>query len=333
LLHWRANDAPFYASPQDKAFCAPYLLRELKPSANLLSDLVQTQLTSTNPVTRKVAIEILGAAGEGSERVVPSLVAGLQDQDPDCVHAAVFALARLGPASAPAVPALATMLKSETIADRRKLLGLALAQIGGAAKPAVPVIQPLFRNETDWYDRCKWAGYLCKIDSNQTEALNFLIDGATNRESTNDAEAAISVLSTIGPNARPAASVCLAILSSPTNDFWSEAAAALEKMNAPKEMYLPALKTRLHSRNDGLTAAKLIFSLDPNDQDAIAVLIQSLRNCGPDQLEVFVELGSAGPMAAPAIPAIEEALKNKEPQIRDVARWGLRQIQTNSAPK
>lgn len=81
---------------------------------------------------------------EASESVLPTLIEGLQSNDPAHKVYAAYACRSLGPAAAPAVPAITVLLKDDHEAVVQHAIQ-ALATIGPAAAPATPLLVELLQ--------------------------------------------------------------------------------------------------------------------------------------------------------------------------------------------
>ncbi len=56
----------------------------------------------------------------------------------------------------------------------------AMAEMGSNAAAATPLLKEMFEKETRWPWRCNYAADLYEIDSQQTEAFDFIMGGLTN---------------------------------------------------------------------------------------------------------------------------------------------------------
>jgi HEAT repeat protein len=105
-------------------------LKELGPEAKAaLPAVVRTLRVETEPATRKVAAEALGAFGAASAATVPDLVEALGDRNEYTREEVVRALGSIGPKARAAVPALQPFLKDED-EDIREAAEDAVARIG-----------------------------------------------------------------------------------------------------------------------------------------------------------------------------------------------------------
>ncbi|MBI3944726.1 MAG: HEAT repeat domain-containing protein [Armatimonadetes bacterium] len=88
----------------------------------------------------------LWRVGGRAEAVVPMLVGHVQRATGDELHHAAKILRELGPAAAPAVPALIEVLGDREWQERRQCAIEVLGRIGPAAEPAVPALVAMLRD-------------------------------------------------------------------------------------------------------------------------------------------------------------------------------------------
>jgi HEAT repeat protein len=122
----------------------------------------------------------------------------------------------------------------------------------------------------------------------------------------------------------------LQTLSLATNlTLWQMAAEALRKSGAPKEICLPALKTKLDSNDEYVreNAAAEVLRSDPSDHDAHVAMMNLVRKSALLADYASEELGRAGPAAREAVPVLKDALKSRNKRVREAAAWALKRIE------
>jgi len=241
-------------------------------SSRIEADINALKDKGADPRDRRDAASALGIIGPAAAPAIPALVEALKDNgaDPSVRQSAAFALGNIGPAAAPAIPALVEALKDkgEDWEVRRDAVS-ALGKIGPAAAPAIPAL---------------------------VDALKDKGEDPSVRRSV------ASVLGNIGPAAAPAIPALVDALKDKGADPSGRQSAALALGNT------------------GAAAAP-----------AIPALVDALKDKGEDlsvrQSAAFA-LGDIGPAAAPAIPALVEALKDKgaDPSVRKSAALALEMI-------
>lgn len=156
------------ASPE---IVVPALVKALKDSDQTVVGNAIDALTSLGPQVvpraaaalqnkdlRHYAVRVLARLRAGAKDAVPSLIAVLNDPDPEFVREAQFALGNIGPAAAPAVPMLLRSLASANERVRNSAF-YAIGHIGPAAKDAVPTLQKMLAGNKDEFVHaaCLWA--------------------------------------------------------------------------------------------------------------------------------------------------------------------------------
>jgi HEAT repeat protein len=122
------------------------------------------------PWLRTEVCRVVGGLGPAAAPAVPALIALLRADDPELRQEAVRALGRIGPGAAPAVPALIELLEGPD--DR--LAAEALGQIGPAAAAAGPALLRMLR-DSHFIDRLA-AVALIRIDRENRAAVRTILE-------------------------------------------------------------------------------------------------------------------------------------------------------------
>jgi hypothetical protein len=239
----------------------------------------------------------------------------------------------IGPPAKSAVPALVDLLKASPprAGVRPDFIISILGNIGSNAAPAIPDVQRWFDQEANVDHKCTAATALFRMDSGQTNALNFLLSCLTNNDPTIIKGVVVHDLGEIGPNAKAAVPYLLEVIKGTDFTTITEVPSALTHIGVGSDVILSALKEHLKSRDEGLRigVSALILDLAPADRDAQQVLMNAIR--GGSGFEDFAinALGNTGPAASNAIPILRGVVRDGTRPHRDAARQALRRIERN----
>jgi HEAT repeat protein len=278
---------------------------------------------------REKAATTLGAVGAGRPDAVAALVAALRDESAKVRHAAAEALARFGPAAAAAVPAL-----TEALNDRQAEVCSgavrALGQIGAAAAGTVPAVLALQEHE---FASVRYQAVMALPrlgEPGVAEVVRRL------REPGRHAYL-IGALSRCGGVDPAIVRELVAILRDRSHPERAAAAAALGDFRPAPEPTVAALVEALDEDDDALreAAAKALVILTINAKDAVIplagvavpALTRAVRNgtyrTRVDACRALEKLAAA---AAPALPALTDAVNDPDFIVRQCARAALRAI-------
>ncbi|MBI4861076.1 MAG: HEAT repeat domain-containing protein [Candidatus Riflebacteria bacterium] len=109
-------------------------------------DWLEAATSSTDPLVRNGAINLLSAAGAGGARAIPCLIAATKDPDHDVRRVAGEALARLAPSDERVVQAL-TRLGSDPVDQVRRQLAPAVARAVGRGAHRLETLLATLRRE------------------------------------------------------------------------------------------------------------------------------------------------------------------------------------------
>jgi HEAT repeat protein len=357
-----AWDVPDFFGLEDKSESASELINHLQPPYGLVLPLIKPALDSTNATLHYRALDILFSCG-GDTNDLPLILRcfarALHYRDRESRHLALLAFAGSNnrALTKAEVPDLLDILNDNKGPDGLYVeAASALGSIGTNAAAAVPPLQSLFKHETNWFARAKLAGALCSIDANQKDALGFLIDGLKDESlpGTNGSRAlsamgfspyperhshawnAASELSTVGPNARPAAPALIDALNSTNYEVWSEAGLALNSIGMSKETFLPKLEEKLAPEHDPqklYVFAHGILRIDPTDHEAHLALMKLIERRTVADTNAIELLRRIGPDAREAVPVLQEVLQSDDKGLREAAAAALRHIQAKDTVK
>lgn len=261
-----------------------------------------------NPSARLDAAQALAQLGTLAREAVPALSKTLEDKDPEIRSSAVIALGEIGAAASEAVPAIARRLADEDwfvcVAAAQ-----ALARMGPAARSAIPALSKALQPNGDirQYRPIREAAVaqaILKIDPkarSASKAVSLLVDkllGDDRVDSNGTRVVGARALGDCGPAASSAT---------------------------------PALVKRLKDKDGGVrvASAAALVKIAPDKQlpGAVASLVRDLKDADVlTRILAADALGEIGPRARSAVPALEAALKNSEPDVAKAAERALKAL-------
>jgi len=266
------------------------------------------ELRNPKPAVRAQAALALAELGSAAREAEPSIVAALKDKDPEVRYAAVLALMASGAESPAAVGGLALALQDPAWFVRYPAT-LALERLGPKAKSAVPAL----------------------IDAMQPK------DGVKDFRPIRCARAAVA-LAKIDPSAKEIQNAVPLILEKllgydgdGSDGARAVGATALGDLGAAAVSALPALVKRLKDEEGDVRVAAAVSLIkiapEKHAEAALATVVAELKN--PDLLIRVVAvdaLGDLGPRARSASAALNGALRDPEPEVRQAAKDALQKI-------
>lgn len=247
-----------------------------------------------------------------------------------------FAAAQLGLIGSnalPAVPALIKKLEESDAGTELSVISIALKKIGASSESILPILKQKLAFGDD-LTRLGAAREIIYMVPGDREAQSLLISAI--RDHSRYEVGAIIYLGWTGTNAlADAIQGLMGVFDESKPDNWSFAATALKNIHAPQDFFMPKLKEKLKSPSDSIQYKTdfIILDIDPTDQDAVLNLTELVRKNSVDTESAIDALGEAGSAAREAIPALKEALKNNDKDIRKAARSALRKIQAKEGAK
>jgi HEAT repeat protein len=275
---------------------------------------------------RKRTAECLGDLGPRARPAVADLVRAAGDADPAVSWAAIDALGQLGPDAAPAVPALVEALRS---ASTRGAAVDALGQVGPKARAAVPALERVLRGE-DHSVRWAAASALVRIGGPGAEpGVRYLLETAVRRRERNWTDATHILMA---PTGRPALPALLGAVRDPLVRDLAEEIAREVSVYLTKDP-LADVKGLLEDRDAGVrsVAAWLLYGARAVEvKDVVAVQRGALKAADPwARRQAARYLGSLGPAARDAAPALTAALQDPDEGVRTAAARALKNVQPN----
>jgi HEAT repeat protein len=274
---------------------------------------------------QKMAAESLGDLGPESQAAVAALVKAAKDSDPTVSWAAIDALGQIGPGAEAAVPTLIETLKD---AGTRGAVVDALGQMGRKAQTAIPALEGLLKGD---HVNIRWpaAASLVRIGGPGAKAgVQFLLrpDSVPGR-SRYDATHILTA-----PSAREALPELISAVRDPALRDAATDVAGNVSMYWKKELIPDGVRTLLHDEDPAVRCVAAWF-LHRGGQalaikDALAVLQETLKSPDPwVRRQAARCLGSLGPNAKDAAPALSALVDDKDEGVRDAVAKALKSIQ------
>jgi len=286
-----------------------------------------------------ISTDVGGTAGAELASVGPAVVpkliqllakeAGPRPAGSDIINA----LAAIGPEAASATPVLIDIVTSQA-ADRdvisfQELAVHALGCIGtGDAKVESALKELLTSNDPGL--RLWSAAALARIGCASDAALPVLIDGLRTRQLSEPLGLEVTrAMGFLGPAARPATPLLVAMLQGGFADWRAAAATSLGKIDPDPKIAVPGLQKTLRDSNWQVAQAGAVAlaKIGPDAAPAIPELRDALRNdCWNIRKAAVVALGQIGPASKEAVPELAYALKDMVWSVREAAAIALGKI-------
>jgi HEAT repeat protein len=310
----------------------------VSPRPRELLELFGTLLEDPDLQVAGSAAQAVWEATKDAERVTPTLLRLLKDQDPFKHAVALQTLRQMGPAALPCLPALlhgptgdftslgevvrqigpaalpdllAAADVKTTGAVRRK----AVTVLGHAGPDAVPHLLRLL-DDVNPGVREAAVSSLGAVGPKAKEALPAL-EKIVKEEKGYIRTLALFSLGKLGAEAKPALPLLLESVRGKDAELRFPALVALEQVPGDAKDVVPALDEAIKADVPPafrLKAARLRLKLDPDPDPVLPVLGELLKEILTQQ-EVIAVLGELGPKAAPALPQLMEIAQAKTPPV------------------
>jgi HEAT repeat protein len=258
------------------------------------------------------------------DRLVAFLVKALRDEDGDVRADAASTLASLGPAAAPALPALVAVVKDPALSNDQAVYALAALKTGRAT-----VISTLIE-VLDSYRRGSAAA---RVLAASPESTSPAVIAALIESAKKDMDHSVEALGQIGPPAQAAVPLLLERAKNPAVRGYAriDAIEALIAIGADETEIREAIVFNLGHRSpdDGtftrLKAIQVLGKLERKAQPALPDLLKILEE-NPTDYEFSILINTLGQMEAPpetTKPVLMKALDQKDWNLRTKAAEGL----------
>jgi HEAT repeat protein len=284
---------------------------------------------------RVTAAEALWQVTRKGDVAAPALAAALKEKDVTVRRRAAESLWRMGPEARTAAAALAAALRDPD-RDVRRDAAESLWRIGPPARAAIPPLSRALQDEDGNVSRSA-AGALGAFGPEARTAVPALTEALRHRDMETRHFAARALVRVGDQKAKQAAAPVLREVlrrGAPAQRVRAEIIVLLWRIGPEPASTFPGLEQG--DPGDVPCAVQLLNGVystkaDPETRkNAVPVLVAAFRGLRsrPDFRATFAStLGQIGPEARAAIPALTEALKDKDANVRKAAAEALERVQ------
>lgn len=285
-----------------------------------------SELKSKSATKRAEAAETLGILGADAAAAVPALMSALKDSDSNVRSAAAEALGKIRAQPAVVIPAL---IEGFTEKDPEKLTPFVVACAQYVAvKPAayLPTIRATLKDNSRRFGA---ALLLAGMGKDAAPALPDVLGLAQDPMAGVRVACAMS-LGGIGAPPETSVPLLIKLLKDSDAEVRLAAAEALGDIGLPASAALPDLVAALKDKEDEVRvyASLAITKMPTKAADAIPALVEALQKDEAVKVRANAEyaLGLIGVPAAPQLPVLTEALKDKSLLIGTAAGTNIRRV-------
>jgi HEAT repeat protein len=304
---------------------------DAKAAAPALAELVK----GADRNARLVAAGTLERIGPEAKAAVPALVELLKEKDSVVRLRATAALLRVGAEPKDVVPGLADAVRDLSVLTELRNAE-ALRRYGNEAEPLRPALRDLL-GHADVFTRLAAAELLWQLDPAEKDAaVPVLLEALTNPAPAARLGAAAALCRVDPDNPRGPAALTAA-LADPDPFVRQEAARAVGRVGPDAKALLPALSAILEDEEapTRVTAAFAVWKVGQKADKATAACVACLKAspCATFRAQAALVLGEIGPDAKDAVPALRDALKDRNRGVRVAAAEALRKVDAEAAAK
>ena len=290
-------------------------------------------LGDTDPQIRLKASDILGHLRSTSAPAVPALITLLRDEHVDVRKSAKEALIDIG---APSVKPVLKLLSDEDVKIRESAAEI-ISRAGYATQETLPTLVERLKLEEIESGRVRiyWAlaGIAYSVKKHQGEQTNELLEiliQGLDSENPEIRKSCANGLGNLEEGAKSGVPALIQRLKDKHPDVISEAAKALGYIGAKE-----AIKDLLKALDDSVTAcewwtflrvADALKKLGADNNDLIPIYIRGLSAKRSRSLIPSSASDFLGDIGEEAIPALREAAKSDNPEVVEYANWALYRI-------
>ena len=246
-----------------------------------------------NPHTGSRAIyELMNELGPAAREATPAIIPALKSDDEFTASCAAEALSKIDAPPDLALPALLDAMRTSPHADTRLFAAQSVGRFGEKAKPVVPE--------------------MVKLLPQQEPKVQIMI---------------AKVILMLAPPNPPALNTLVFLLKSEDAEIRENAVSALRELGLTAHDAIPAIIPLLSDQNEttGRIAAWALYTAGTPPETAVPLLVSALKNsplAGVRNSAAWT-LGLYGPAAQAAGPALQAALQDKDPDVREAAQKAL----------
>jgi HEAT repeat protein len=262
-----------------------------------------------SPHVRRESLEMLQKCDP--QDAAPTFLALLKEADPSFQLIVLKSLRKIGPAAAPAVPELISLVEKgedETAFQATLVLG----GIGAEAKPALPALMKAAKVQNDQLALPFGAiGALAlisaELDDDPAPVVEVLIESL---ERDRFRRQSVGLLGHIGPRAAKAVPSLLQLLPSEYDNLHFIVTQAISKIGPAANAAVPTMKKLLDDENDIVYAHALdtLVAISPDPEEFVRLLLTMLSQEKNEQRRSHL-IDSLGKMGSKAKAAVPELIK------------------------
>ena len=289
-------------------------------------DSLNWAMRDEKPAVQSRLAKVVAKIQAAAKPRVPGFIRAMADEDQGVRSRAAKQLGYIGAQAGQAVQPLIEALGDKQWAVRLAVAE-ALAKIAPNSKGVQQALMRTARKDGHWWVRKAAAAGLLR-------AHPPVLDNAVEALRDNNLSVRMGIaweLGQLGPAAGPAIPALVKALGDENGSVRDSAARALGKIGPPARAALPALRKALTDKHEDtrVDAALSLWRLDPSSAGAaLPVIVEMLVAKHPQRrVTGALVLGQMGPAAKKAIPALKEALKDEDEDVRKAAAEALKKIQ------
>lgn len=270
---------------------------------------------------------VLTEMGDKAAPAVPELTEVLKHQDPDVRMQALITLGTIGSAAAPAVPEIAKLLESDEFEAVRFSAAFALGSINHKDEAATKALVAAARSDKPILKAVSlWA--LAHQNPDKLGVVAYAAQQLAKGLTSNDAELRTVAAKMLGQFGSHPEIVGPALIKAMHDSDPRVVSHALDALATIGPKMLPRICEALKDRRRHFAAA-LIYRLGPQAAPAVPAIIEALQALSSSEEDVLfrrhaqLALSAIGPEAKDAIPLLIESLASDDMEVRGTACYAL----------
>ena len=278
---------------------------------------------------------VLAEMGEKAAPAVPELTDVLKHQDPDVRMQALITLGKIGSAAAPAVPAIVKLLESDEFEAVQFTAAFALGAINQKDEAATRALVAAARSDKPMLKAVSlWT--LAHQNPDNLEVVGYAAKTLAAGLTSEDAELRTAAAKMLGEFGSYPEIVGPALAAAMRDSDPRVIGHALDALAGLGPKILPKVTEALKDQRRHFAAA-LIYRLGPQAAPAVPAIIEALREppANDDDLlfrqHAQLALAAVGPEAKDAVPVLIESLASDDPEVRGSACFALGKIGAGAA--
>ncbi len=306
------------------------------PALATFAEQVQDDVPRLREFLKKPKVAYWGAVlaadlGPKAASAVPELTALLADPEHEVRLQAAIALGEIGPESAAAVPELVRLLESDEVQGVRFAAAFALGKIGkGGDEVNRPLVDAARADQPILKMLCLWA--LAKINPEETRVVRYAAETIVKNLASDDPQLRAGAARALADFEGHADVVAPALVAALKDADPSVVGSALDALASIGPKIVDRVANALQEPELRHYATRLLFRMGPEAAPAVPALVEALKQeaATPDdvafRVEVQLALAAIGTEAAPAVPELVKSLASDDREIRGTACYALGKI-------